>query len=79
MELTEIIFDTNLLRKRNIEDFSNFSFSREFESFIDFLGTNDIVDNYKICFSKITLEELKKQIIDLYNNEVLSLKKAMIN
>lgn len=76
MELVEIIFDTNLLRKRNIEDFSKFSFSREFESFIDFLGTNDIIDNYKVCFSKITLEELKKQIIDLYNNEVLNFKKS---
>lgn len=76
MELTEIIFDTNLLRKRNIEDFSNFSFSSEFESFIDFLGTNDIIDNYRICFSKITLEELKKQIIDSYNNEMLSFKKS---
>lgn len=76
MELTKIIFDTNLLRKRNIEDFSKFSFSSEFESFIDFLGTNDIIDNYRICFSKITLEELKKQIIDLYNNEMLILRKS---
>lgn len=76
MELTEIIFDTNFLRKRNIEDFYNFSFSNEFENFIDFLGTNDVIDNYRICFSKITLEELKKQIIDLYNDEISSLKKS---
>lgn len=76
MELTEIIFDTNLLRKREIEDFSEFSFSCDFESFIDFLGSNDIVDKYRIVFSKITLEELRKQIIDSYNKELSLLKKC---
>ena len=73
MELTEIFFDTNFLRRKNIDDFSVFHFGNQVEDFIDFLGTNDVVDYYKINISEITTEELKKQINDKYKEELLKL------
>lgn len=76
MELTEVFFDTNFLRKKNIDDFSKFNFSAQFEDFIDFLGANDVVDYYKINISEITIEELKKQINDKYKEELLKLKQS---
>lgn len=76
MELTEVFFDTNFLRKKNIDDFSKFNFSTQFEDFIDFLGANDVVDYYKINISEITIEELKKQINDKYKEELLKLKQS---
>lgn len=76
MELTEVFFDTNFLRKKNIDDFSKFNFGTQFEDFIDFLGTNDVVDYYKINISEITMEELKKQINDKYKEELLKLKES---
>ena len=76
MKLTEVFFDTNFLRKKNIDDFSKFNFGTQFEDFIDFLGTNDVVDYYKINISEITLEELKKQINDKYKEELLKLKES---
>ena len=76
MELTEVFFDTNFLRKKNIDDFSKFYFGTPFEDFIDFLGTNDVLDYYRINISEITIEELKKQIIDKYKEELSSLKES---
>ena len=76
MELIEVFFDTNFLRKKNIDDFSKFNFSTQFEDFIDFLGANDVVDYYKINISEITIEELKKQINDKYKEELLKLKQS---
>lgn len=76
MELTEVFFDTNFLRRRNIDDFSRFNFGIQFEDFVDFLGTNDVVEYYKINISKITIEELKKQINDKYKEELSILKKS---
>lgn len=74
MELTEVFFDTNFLRKKNIDDFSKFNFGTRFEDFIDFLGTNDVIDYYKINIAEITIEELKKQINDKYKEELSKLK-----
>lgn len=74
MELTEMFFDTNFLRKKNIDDFSKFNFGSQFEDFIDFLGTHDVIDYYKTNISEITIEELKKQIIDKHKEELLKLK-----
>lgn len=71
MELTEVFFDTNFLRRKNINDFSKFHFGTPFEDFIDFLGTNDVLDYYKINISEITIEELKKQVNDEYKDELL--------
>ena len=76
MELTEVFFDTNFLRKKNIDDFSKFKFSTQFEDFIDFLGANDVIDYYKINISEITIEELKKQINDKYKEELLKFKQV---
>ena len=76
MELTEVFFDTNFLRRKNIDDFSIFHFGSQFEDFIDFLGTNDVVDYYKINISEITIEELKKQINDKYKEELLKLNES---
>lgn len=73
MELTEVFFDTNFLRKKNIDNFSTFHFGIQFEDFLDFLGANDVLDYYKINISKITLEELKKQIKDNYEEELSKL------
>ena len=74
MELTEVFFDTNFLRKKNIDDFSKFNFGTQFQDFIDFLGTNDVMDYYKINIAEITIEELKKQINDKYKEELEKLK-----
>ena len=74
MELTEVFFDTNFLRKKNIDDFSKFNFGTQFQDFIDFLGTNDVMDYYKINIAEITIEELKKQINDKYKEELSKLK-----
>lgn len=73
MELTEVFFDTNFLRKKNIDNFSTFHFGIQFEDFLDFLGANDVLDYYKINISKITLEELKKQIKENYEEELSKL------
>lgn len=76
MELTEVFFDTNFLRKKNIKDFSKFNFGIQFEDFIDFLGTNDVIDHYKINISEITIKELEKQIKDKYKDELIKLKES---
>jgi len=66
MELTEIFFDTNILKRREIEDFSDLKFNNVFESFLDFLGAEDLLELYRINVCEITLEELKKQISEEY-------------
>lgn len=76
MELTEVFFDTNFLRRKNIDNFSKFCFGTPFEDFIDFLGTNDMLDYFIINISEITIEELKKQIIDKYKEELSNLKES---
>ena len=73
MEITEIFIDTNYLRRKNIKDFATFDLGTTFQDFVDFLGTNDVLEFYKINVSEITIEELKKQICDEYNKNIKEL------
>lgn len=70
MESTEIFFDTNFLRCKDIRDFSNFRMSKIYENFIDFLGSNDLIEMYNINISEITINEIKQQIIREYKDTV---------
>ncbi|MDD4282650.1 MAG: PIN domain-containing protein [Bacilli bacterium] len=70
MELIEIFFDTNILKERKITDYSCFEFCESYSNFMDFLGTHDLIEQYKICVSEIVIEELKKQREDSYADNI---------
>lgn len=76
MELTEIFFDTNVLKRKVIDDFSSIKSSNVFESFLDFLGTEDLLAEYKINICEITLEEFRKRILEEYEKTLIELNSA---
>ena len=67
MDYIEVFFDTCILRTKNI--YSEFCFSSKYTDFVDFLGSNDLMDKCKLNFSRIVLKELSKQIVENYEND----------
>ena len=73
MDYIEIFFDTCILRTKN--NYSEFSLSSQYTSFIDFLGTHDLIDKCKFNFSRIVLKELSKQVTESYEKDLEILKR----
>lgn len=73
MDYIEIFFDTCILRTNSC--YSEFKFGTLFSDFVDFLGTNDLIDKCKLNFCRIVLNELSKQITDEYNKDLQIIKK----
>lgn len=78
MELGEIIFDSCFLKTKEIKDFSKFLFHKNFYDFIDFLGTNDLLEKYTICIPEIVIKELEKQQKDLFSDEIDVINKSIL-
>lgn len=75
MNVTEIFLDTSIIRIKNVEDYSNIIFGKNYSDFIDFINTNGISDTCKINIAEIVVEEFKKQIYDCFKNEEADLKR----
>lgn len=73
MDYIEIFFDTCILRTNNC--YSEFKFGTLYSDFVDFLGTNDLIDKCKLNFCRIVLNELSTQIIEEYNKDLKIIKK----
>lgn len=77
MEILEIFFDTNFLRNKNHQDYSIFKFGSEYSNFVDFINSNDLIETCRINVTEITLEELKKQFIDDFNENDENFRKII--
>ena len=73
MDYIEIFFDTCILRTKN--NYSEFSLGLQYTSFVDFLGTHDLIDKCRLNFSRIVLKELSKQITESYEKDLEILKR----
>lgn len=75
MNVTEIFLDTSIIKIKNVEDYSNIIFGKNYSDFIDFINTNGIGDTCKINVAEIVVEEFKKQIYDNFTEDETNLKK----
>jgi len=75
MNVTEIFLDTSIIKIKNVEDYSNIIFGKNYSDFIDFINTNGIGDTCKINIAEIVVEEFKKQIFDSFTDDEADLRK----
>lgn len=73
MDYIEIFFDTCILRANHC--YSEFKFGTLYSDFVDFLGTNDLIDKCKLNFCRIVLDELSKQVTEEYNKDLQIIKR----
>lgn len=77
MDVTEIFLDTSIIRIKNVEDYSNIIFGKNYSDFVDFINSNGISDTCKINIAEIVVEEFKKQVCDSFVEDEINLKKYM--
>lgn len=77
MDVTEIFLDTSIIRIKNVEDYSNIIFGKNYSDFVDFINSNGISDTCKINIAEIVVEEFKKQVCDSFVEDETNLKKYM--
>ena len=77
MNVTEIFLDTSIIKIKNVEDYSNIIFGKNYSDFVDFINSNGISDTCKINVAEIVVEEFKKQACDSFAEDETDLKKMM--
>lgn len=75
MNVTEIFLDTSIIKIKNVEDYSNIIFGKNYSDFVDFINSNGISDTCKINVAEIVVEEFKKQACDSFAEDETDLKK----
>lgn len=75
MNVTEIFLDTSIIKIKNVEDYSNIIFGKNYSDFVDFINSNGISDTCKINVAEIVVEEFKKQVCDSFAEDETDLKK----
>lgn len=71
-----VIFDTNILFRlyEKKADFTTFSFSSTYSNVIDMINQLDIYEQVTIVIPEVTLNEMKKQIIDAHDKKIEDFK-----
>lgn len=75
MTVTELFFDTSVLKLKNVDDYSVIKFGKNYSDFIDFINSNELGDTININIAEIVIEEFKKQIYDSFIIDEIELKK----
>lgn len=67
-----IVYDTNIMYKSGDKglDFSSFSLNSRYSNLVEYIEKNDLIDQVQIIIPKLVVEELKKQQIDKYYEEL---------
>ncbi len=73
MKFVEIFFDTCIIKSSN--NYSEVNFGSNYSDFVDFLGSNDLIDKCKLNVCRIVLREYSKQIIESFSKDKETLKK----
>ncbi|RNI12995.1 hypothetical protein EFE42_07950 [Methanohalophilus sp. RSK] len=76
---TFVFFDTNCLRstKNGKVIYDSFDFSLDYEKLEEFISENELSDSVHLGVSSIVIEELKKQKVEAYHEDVKEFQKSM--
>ena len=75
---TYIIFDTNILYKRDYKNFSIFEFNSVYDEVQGKIERNDVIDRFELRVPDITVKELFKQQLQSYKENVEMIKNSYL-
>ena len=75
---TFIIFDTNILYKRDYKDFSTFEFNSVYDEVQGKIERNDVIDRFELRVPDITVKELFKQQLQTYSSNIEMMRNSYL-